>query len=85
MSCCSIFVLLADINVLHQLQRVQPPESLFASGAPYARVAEAEGIRPVTVRNTISRVQEKLGLPSKQELVIWAVKHGLVEDREQDE
>ena len=39
----------------------------------------------MTVRNTISRVQEKLGLPSKQELVIWAVKHGLVEDREQDE
>ena len=45
-------------------------------------VAEAKGISPVTVRNTISRVQDNLGLDSKQQLVIWAVKGGLVEDRE---
>ena len=50
----------------------------FASGDPYARIAEAKGISPVTVRNTISRVQDKLGLDTKQELVIWAVKNGLV-------
>ena len=54
----------------------------FASGDPYARIAEANGISPVTVRNTISRVQEKLGLGSKQELVIWAVKNRLVHDTE---
>lgn len=52
--------------------------TLFASGDPYARIAEAKGISPVTVRNTISRVQDKLGLDTKQELVIWAVKNGLV-------
>ena len=54
--------------------------TLFAGGEPYARIAEAKGIRPVTVRNTISRVQEKLGLGTKQELVIWAVRNGLVDD-----
>ena len=52
--------------------------ALFASGDPYARIAEAKGISPVTVRNTISRVQDKLGLDTKQELVIWAVKNGVV-------
>lgn len=52
----------------------------FASGVPYASIAEAKGISPVTVRNTISRVQEKLGLENKQELVIWAVKNGLTQN-----
>ena len=50
----------------------------FASSNPYARIAEAKGISPVTVRNTIPRIQDKLGLATKQELVIWAVKNGLV-------
>ena len=54
--------------------------ALFASGEPYARIAAAKGISPVTVRNTISRVQDKLGLDTKQELVVWAVRNGLVQD-----
>ena len=54
--------------------------TLFAIGNPYARIAEAKGISPVTVRNTIARVQDKLGLDTKQELVIWAVRNGLVQD-----
>ena len=53
----------------------------FASGDPYARIAEDKGISPITVRNTISRVQDKLSLDSKQELVIWAMRNGLVKDR----
>ena len=54
--------------------------ALFAAGNPYARIAGEKGIKPVTVRNTISRVQDKLGLDTKQELVIWAVRNGLVQD-----
>lgn len=50
----------------------------FASGNSYASIAQEKGISPVTVRNTISRIQDKLGLSTKQELVIWAVKNGLV-------
>ena len=56
--------------------------ALFASGVPYARIAEEKSIRPVTVRNTISRVQDKLGLDTKQELVIWCVRNGLVTEQE---
>ena len=54
--------------------------TLFANGEPYARIAKAKGISPVTVRNTVSRVQDKLGLDTKQELVIWAMRNGLVQD-----
>ena len=57
----------------------------FASGNPYGSIAEAKGISPVTVRNTIARVQNKLGLDTKQELVIWAVRHGLLEEREPED
>ena len=34
----------------------------------------------VTVRNTVYRIQEKLGVKNKQELVIWAVRNGLLDD-----
>lgn len=52
----------------------------FVNGESYSRIAEAKNIRPVTVRNTITRIQEKLTLTTKQELVIWAVKNGLVQE-----
>ena len=51
----------------------------FASGKSYARIAEALGVSRVTVRNTIYRVQEKLGIASKQEMVVWAVRNGLLD------
>ena len=56
--------------------------ALFAGGYPYVRIAELKGISPITVRNTVSRVQDKLGLDTKQELVVWAFRNGLVEDGE---
>ena len=37
----------------------------------------------MTIRNTISRVQDELGLGTKQETVIWAVRNGLVQERQQ--
>ena len=54
--------------------------TLFASGRSNAEIAEARGKSKVTVRNTIYRVQEKLRIKTKQELVIWAVRNGLVDD-----
>ena len=54
--------------------------SLFARGASYGRIAEARGNSTVTVRNTIYRIQDKLGVETKQELVIWAVRNGLLDD-----
>ena len=52
----------------------------FARGKSYAGIAEALGISAVTVRNAIYRVQDKLGVESKQEIVVWAVRNGLVDE-----
>ena len=54
--------------------------TLFGSGRTYAEIAEARGISTVTVRNTLYRIQNKLGVETKQELVIWAVRNGLLDD-----
>lgn len=55
---------------------------LFASGRSNAEIAEARGNSIVTVRNTLYRIQDKLGIETKQGLVIWAVRNGLVNDIE---
>ena len=55
---------------------------LFASGKSYAQIAEANGNKAVSVRNSIYRIQDKLGVDTKQEMVVWAVKHGLLDDPE---
>ena len=34
----------------------------------------------MTVRNSLYRIQEKLGVKTKQELVVWAVRNGLLDD-----
>ncbi len=54
--------------------------TLFASGRSYTEIAKARGNSTVTVRNTLYRIQDKLGIRRKQELVIWAVRNGLVND-----
>ena len=37
----------------------------------------------VTVRNSIYRIQEKPGVDSKQEVVVWAVHNGLVDGEDE--
>ncbi len=54
--------------------------TLFASGRSYSEIAEKRGNSTVTVRNNLYRIQDKLGIGTKQELVIWAVRNGLVDD-----
>ena len=54
--------------------------TLFASGRSYTQIAEARGNSTVTVRNTLYRIQDKLGIQTKQELVVWAVRNGLLDD-----
>ena len=41
------------------------------------RQGEAGG---VTIRNAIYAMQVKLGLGTKQEIVVWAVRNGLLDD-----
>ena len=51
----------------------------FCRGLSYARIAEARGVKPVTIRNAVYAIQGKLSLNSKQEMVVWAVRNGLLD------
>ena len=51
----------------------------FARGMSYARIAEERGIKPVTARNAVYGIQQKLDVTSMQELVLWAARNGLTE------
>ena len=52
----------------------------FSQGMSYAAIAEAREVKPVTIRNAIYNIQVKLGLGTKQEIVVWAVRNGLLDD-----
>ena len=52
----------------------------FAGGMSYTRIAERRGVKPVTVRNAIYGIQNKLGVTSMQGLVLWAARNGLLDD-----
>ena len=61
-------------------QRDREILTLFAQGLSYPEIAEARNIQPLTVRNAIYSIQDKLGIDTKQELVVWAVRNGLLDD-----
>ena len=52
----------------------------FCRGMSYSAIAEARGVKPVTIRNGLYSIQSKLGLGTKQEIVVWAVRNGLLDD-----
>ena len=52
----------------------------FCRGMSYGKIAEARGVKPVTIRNAAHAIQGKLGVGSKQELVVWAVRNGILDD-----
>ena len=54
--------------------------TMFASGSSYSDIAEAQGNSASTVRNVIYRIQDKLRVSSRQGLVVWAVRNGLLDD-----
>ena len=51
----------------------------FAKGMSYSAIAESRGNRSSTIRNTIYAIQNKLGFDSKQEVIVWAVRNGLLD------
>ena len=53
---------------------------LFVSGKSYAQIAKERGRKTVTIRNTLYRIQSKLRIDTKRELVVWAVRNGLMDD-----
>ena len=52
----------------------------FSRGASYYAIGEARRVEPVTIRNAICDIQAKLGVDTKQEMVVWAVRNGLSYD-----
>ena len=63
-------------------QREREILTMFAQGQSYAMIAEARGNQPLTIRNAIYGIQDKLATETKQELVVWAVRNGLLDDVE---
>ena len=61
-------------------QRDREILSLFARGQSYAEIAAARSNPPLTIRNAVYGIQDKLGIDTKQELVVWAVRNGLLDD-----
>ena len=61
-------------------EREREALTMFASGHSYADIAKAQGNSASTVRNVIYRIQDKLALGSRQGLVVWAVRNGLLDD-----
>ena len=51
---------------------------LFAGGVSYQEIGEIRSISALTVRNAMSGIQRKLGFKTRQQLVVWAVRIGLV-------
>ena len=52
----------------------------FARGTSYANIARIRGVKTVTIRNAIYGIQNKLHIRTMQGLVLWAVRHGLLDD-----
>ena len=53
--------------------------ALFAQGMNYAQIAQVIGYRPLSVRNVIYGIQNKLNVKSKQELAVRAFRGGLLD------
>ena len=56
--------------------------TLFVQGMSYAEIADVRNTRPLTIRNATYGIQDKLGIETKQELVVWAARMGLLDDHQ---
>ena len=52
---------------------------LFAEGLTYQEIGEIRNNSGLKVRNAVSAVQRKLGFRTRQQMVLWAVRAGLVD------
>ena len=61
-------------------QREREILTLFSQGLSYSDIAKIRGNKWLTIRNAIYGIQDKLGIETKQELAVWAVRNGLLDD-----
>jgi len=52
----------------------------FCQGMSYPQIARECGISRSSVRNAVYRIHDKTGAGSNQEMVVWAVRCGLLDD-----
>ena len=52
---------------------------MFAEGLTYQEIGEIRSNSALTVRNAVSGIQRKLGFKTRQQMVLWAVRTGLVD------
>ena len=52
---------------------------LFCQGMSHSEIGEVMGYRPLSIRNLIYSIQNKLKVKSKQEMVVRAVRSGLLD------
>ena len=55
-------------------------EAVRRQGLSYQEIGEIRTNSALTVRNAVSGVQKKLGFKTRQQMVVWAVRAGLVDD-----
>ena len=80
-------------RVFAELRRGYPPDAAdragltrrereilvaFVNGMTYSEIAAQRAVRPVTVRNAMYGIQDKVGVDSMQALVVWAVRNGVI-------
>ena len=56
--------------------------TMYTQGMSYTEIACARGNKPMTVRNSVYQIQRKLKVKTKQELGVWAVRNGLLNEDE---
>lgn len=52
----------------------------FCRGMSYAEIAGEYGISRSNMRNAIYRIHDKTGSDSNQDMVVWAVRSGVLDD-----
>jgi len=52
---------------------------LFAEGMTYEEIGEVRNNSPLTVRNAVYSIQKKLGFKTRQQMVVWTVRIGLLD------
>ena len=60
---------LREVEILNQ----------FAAGLSYQEIGDVREISALTVRNAVSGVQKKLGFRTRQQMVVWAIRAGVVD------
>ena len=53
---------------------------LFAQGLTYQEIGDIRNNSGLTVRNAVSSIQKKLEFKTRQQMVVWAVRIGLVDE-----